>query len=123
MRLPFVDDSFDLALSITSIKHWPDPVQGMREVLRVLRPGGRFFVGEVNQEAAAWEAGHFVRALGVPPILRRPVGRMFRRFVLPTGWTSNDAQNTAASLGLADCRVQRMNVPPLVAVIGTKPRR
>jgi ubiquinone/menaquinone biosynthesis C-methylase UbiE len=46
-RLPFDDDSFDLVLGHAVLHHIPDLDQSLREVLRVLKPGGRFvFAGE-----------------------------------------------------------------------------
>jgi ubiquinone/menaquinone biosynthesis C-methylase UbiE len=39
--LPFDDDSFDAALAINSMQAWPDAMAGLREVCRVVRPGGR----------------------------------------------------------------------------------
>lgn len=50
-RLPFPDGHFDAVLSSGSIKHWPDPVAGLAEMYRVLVPGGRAFVGEMNRLA------------------------------------------------------------------------
>lgn len=38
--LPFESDSFDKVFAINSFHHWLDPVAGLRESLRVLRPGG-----------------------------------------------------------------------------------
>ena len=39
--LPFDDESFDAALAINSMQAWPDPMAGLREVRRVVGPGGR----------------------------------------------------------------------------------
>ena len=50
-RLPFPDAHFDAVLSSGSIKHWPDQIAGLREMHRVLVPGGRAFVGEMNRIA------------------------------------------------------------------------
>jgi ubiquinone/menaquinone biosynthesis C-methylase UbiE len=52
-RLPFPDAHFDAVLSSGSIKHWPDPLAGLRELHRVLVPGGRAFIGEMNRLAPA----------------------------------------------------------------------
>jgi ubiquinone/menaquinone biosynthesis C-methylase UbiE len=39
-QLPFPDGSFDVVVSTGSIHHWRDPVAGLDEVHRVVRPGG-----------------------------------------------------------------------------------
>jgi SAM-dependent methyltransferase len=39
--LSFDDDSFDLVVSLTGLHVVPDPVTAVRELARVLRPGGR----------------------------------------------------------------------------------
>ena len=35
--LPFEDQSFDAAMAIATIHHWPDPIAGLREMQRVAR--------------------------------------------------------------------------------------
>jgi ubiquinone/menaquinone biosynthesis C-methylase UbiE len=46
-RLPYDDDTFDLVVGHAVLHHIPDVEQSLREVLRVLKPGGRFvFAGE-----------------------------------------------------------------------------
>jgi ubiquinone/menaquinone biosynthesis C-methylase UbiE len=49
--LPFPDGHFDAVVSSGSIKHWPDQVRGLREIHRVLAPGGRLVLGEMNRLA------------------------------------------------------------------------
>jgi ubiquinone/menaquinone biosynthesis C-methylase UbiE len=51
-RLPFPDDHFDAVVSSGSIKHWPDQVSAVREIHRVLVPGGHAFIGEMNRLAS-----------------------------------------------------------------------
>ena len=39
--LPFANDTFDAVISRFGVMFFPDPVAGIREMLRVLKPGGR----------------------------------------------------------------------------------
>ena len=46
--LPLKDNSVDLAISTTSFHHWQDQAAGIREIARVLRPGGYFMLVDVS---------------------------------------------------------------------------
>ncbi len=43
-QLPFPDNSFELATAVETQYYWPDLVSDMKEVRRVLKPGGRLVV-------------------------------------------------------------------------------
>jgi SAM-dependent methyltransferase len=66
--LPYPDASFDKVVSVSSLEHFADPVQGIREMARVLKPGGRMAVSvdsmlPENSEASFrdWHKGrHYV---------------------------------------------------------------
>src|SRR5512136_668664 len=45
--LPLPDASVDLAVSTISYHHWKDQEQGVREIRRVLRPGGQFLLADM----------------------------------------------------------------------------
>lgn len=47
-QLPYSDNMFDLVTTFESHYFWPDIVNDMKEILRVLKPGGNFLIiGEV----------------------------------------------------------------------------
>jgi ubiquinone/menaquinone biosynthesis C-methylase UbiE len=46
--LPLPDNSVDAALSTLSIHHWDEPLTGMREIVRILRPGGYFCLADIK---------------------------------------------------------------------------
>ena len=41
--LPFADDTFDLVISVAVLEHVRDPFAAARELVRVVKPGGRIF--------------------------------------------------------------------------------
>ena len=77
--IPYDDDTFDLVVGHAVLHHIPDLDLAMREVLRVLRPGGRFvFAGEPTQRGdwvarrlsrATWWAA--TRVTRLPPLRER----------------------------------------------------
>jgi len=50
-RLPFEDDTFDIAATRFSAHHWGDLDAGLREVVRVLKPNGLFLVVDSSAPA------------------------------------------------------------------------
>ena len=45
-ELPFPDDHFTVVANVASFHHWADRDAGLREILRVLAPGGRLHIME-----------------------------------------------------------------------------
>lgn len=63
-EIPFPDDFFTVVTAINSLHHWTDYKKGLDEVMRVLRPGGRFFVSDEIVEGGG--CGHGEGLLSKP---------------------------------------------------------
>jgi ubiquinone/menaquinone biosynthesis C-methylase UbiE len=80
-RLPFPDGIFDAAVAVTSLCFVADPLAALREVRRVLVPGGRLVLGELNRWSL-WALLRRVRGLVRPTVYRaahfRGIGELRR---------------------------------------------
>src|SRR4051812_25413628 len=61
-QLPYPDGYFDLVIGHAVIHHIPDVETALREVLRVLRPGGRFVIAGEPTRIGDWYARRLGRA-------------------------------------------------------------
>ena len=74
-RLPFADERFDAVVAAWVVEHLGDPARAVREVHRVLRPGGRFvFLTPNALHPATWPIRVVPNRLHAP-IVHRLYGR------------------------------------------------
>jgi len=65
-RLPFTDDFFDLVTAVETQYYWPDLLNDMREIRRVLRPGGDLMVVAESYKGGRhdWLLGTVMKLIG-----------------------------------------------------------
>jgi ubiquinone/menaquinone biosynthesis C-methylase UbiE len=73
-RLEFEDARFDAVVDFAALHHVPDWQQAVREIVRVLKPGGRFLFEEVTSR---WLNKWFARTFFVHPTENRFTGAEF----------------------------------------------
>lgn len=123
MALPFDDGTFDAVLSVASIKHWPDPEQGLRECTRVLRAGGALAVIEADRGCAMRDAQAFVGKWRIPALLRPAALVGFRTFVAGNAFDLDEMRAMVPALGPGEWKVERIEQTPGLVMYGFRDAR
>jgi len=58
-NLPFEDDYADYVISRSTIHHWAEPPRALREIFRVLKPGGVAIIHDVRRDPVPEVLAHF----------------------------------------------------------------
>ena len=113
MELPFEDNSFDMVISIASIKHWPDGVRGLREISRVLKPGSEAHIGEADRECNSLDLDRFISNFAAPWwVNKRLVGWYLRSTVFGKSYNCAEAERMAVEAGFAAVKVEKIPGAP-----------
>jgi SAM-dependent methyltransferase len=70
--LPFEDQSFDAAMAVSTVHHWPDPIAGLREMRRVAR---RVVVFTFDSSDSQWRRRFWLTRDYLPEVADFSVGR------------------------------------------------
>jgi len=120
LELPFAAERFDALVSIASIKHWSDQARGLAECTRVLRPGGHFFVVEVDRGCRLEDARSFVGRWRLPAVARPLNLVLFRTLVAGRSLDLDDARVLMTDVPLVSWEVSRLAGTPALLMRGQR---
>ena len=121
MNLLYTEGSFDIVLSVASIKHWPDYLKGLYEMHRVCKKNGSMYVVEVDIDSTFHEARDFAarwkyRLPGSLPLLTR----YFRKFIVGQGVGEYHLLDLIKKSGFDTAYVKKIPSQPLLVGLGIK---
>jgi demethylmenaquinone methyltransferase / 2-methoxy-6-polyprenyl-1,4-benzoquinol methylase len=128
-RLDFPDNTFDACCSGFVVRNLADLPQGFREMLRVVRPGGRVVCLEISHPPGLVFGSLFRLYFGrIVPFLGRIVGRSFDAYTyLPTSAVAFPNAPTLKAImedvGWTDVRYTYLTGGVVAVHVGIKPER
>ncbi len=116
--LPFADAAFDVVLSRYSAHHWPSLPNALREIRRVLKPGGRLHLGDIVSEGAPLVDSYLqmIELLRDPSHVRDRSVAEWRGALYAAGFDVLEVEPFACPLGF-DEWTARMATPPARAAV------
>ncbi len=63
--MPFQDNTFDFIVCTLAFKNFKEPLKALREMYRVLRPGGRALLMEMNRNASEQARDAYIRDMNL----------------------------------------------------------
>jgi len=116
--LPFSDASFDVVFIVTALCFVEDADKAFREAARVLVPGGRLVVGELNRWST-WAAWRSLRALLGSPIWRHARFRSAQELVRLAQGAGLSVERTAGAVYFPPVGLLAQLMAPFDRPLGT----
>jgi ubiquinone/menaquinone biosynthesis C-methylase UbiE len=104
-QLPFPDNKFDVVTAVETQYYWPDLVKDMREILRVLKPGGTLTI-----IAETYKGGRYDK-------LKGPVMKLLRS----TSLSVSEQRELFSTAGYSDVQIFEERNKGWICATGRKP--
>lgn len=116
MDIPFDDQTFDAAVSIGSIKHWPDALRGLKEIHRILKPGGQLLISETDQEASDSDLQDFIKRFQVWFVPDRLLFWGLRHVIFGQSYSEKKLADAVRRAGFSDVACRKVARCPYVII-------
>lgn len=97
--MPFGDDSFDFILCRAAFKNFAQPLHALREMRRVLKPGGTALIIDMRRDVSAEGIRQEVEAMDLGPLNAFLVRQTFRHTLVKRAYTRNEFEQLVAQAG------------------------
>ncbi len=103
--MPFKDGTFDFTFCQAAFKNFSEPVKAIREMYRVLKPGGMAVIADMRRDASAEEIQREVNGMGLDPLNRFFVKWTFDHMLLKSAYSLDQMKSMVAQTPFDKCRI------------------
>jgi len=108
--LPFDNDRFDFLLCRAAFKNFAQPVDALREMRRVLKPGGRALIIDLRRDASRQALDDAVNGMGLNAVNRIMTKMTFRFMLLKSAYSKEHFEHMGAEAGFSALDVQVVDI-------------
>jgi ubiquinone/menaquinone biosynthesis C-methylase UbiE len=104
--MPLEPDSLDIIVCRAAFKNFTEPVQALREMYRVLRPGGTALIMELRRDAPVDELDAYVKSMGLSRIDAFITKWIFRHVLVMGAYSQEQFRQMAAETPFKTCEIK-----------------
>lgn len=104
--MPFPDETFDFTFCQAAFKNFSEPVKAIREMYRVLKPGGVAVISDLRRDASSAEIEREVKGMNLGPINAFMVKWTFDHMLLKSAYRIEEMKALAAQTPFGKCRIE-----------------
>lgn len=106
-KMPLQSNSFDFLLCRAAFKNFGDPVGALREMHRVLKPGGQGVIVDLRRDAQPQAVDRHVDGMGLTRVNRFMTRLTFKALLLRTAYTREQFEHMLAQVGFAKIEIEQ----------------
>ncbi len=103
--MPFENDTFDFIYCRAAFKNFSDPVGALKEMHRVLKPGGRAVISDLRKDASAADIRAEVDGMHLGQINSVLTQWIFKHSLLKRAYLPDDFHRMASQTPFASCEI------------------
>jgi ubiquinone/menaquinone biosynthesis C-methylase UbiE len=108
--LPFDDNTFDFIVCTAAFKNFTEPVRALREMYRVLKPGGKALVLDLRRDASVSAIDAEVDGMGLNAINKFMTKWTFRQMLLKSAYTIGEMRTFIEPAGFTKYQIPESGI-------------
>ena len=105
-QMPFEPGTFDLSICVAAFKNFTEPVEAIREMYRVLKPGGIAIIDDLRKDATLDDISTAVERMQLSAVNAFLTRGSFRFLLLKNAYTRDQMREFVAQTPFANCEVR-----------------